>query len=208
VSPHSADVTDLVVVVDDNDDFFGQADCASGSSFVLAPGKTCTVDVTFSPIAPGQRVAALGVVLSGSDAVDEVTQLSGNGTEGYYLAGAQGEVDNFGDADFLGDLSSQQLNQPIVSVATTPDGEGYWLVASDGGIFSFGDANFYGSTGAIHLNKPIVGMAATPDGGGYWLVASDGGIFGFGDAPFMGSLASTGVAADDVIGIAGTAPPV
>ena len=80
-----------------------------------------------------------------------------------------------------------RLNQPIVSMASTPSGGGYWLVASDGGIFSFGDAQFYGSTGGTHLNQPIVGMASTPSGGGYWLVARDGGIFAFGDAQFYGS---------------------
>ena len=83
------------------------------------------------------------------------------------------------------------LNQPIVGMASTPDGQGYWLVATDGGIFAFGDARFYGSTGAIHLNQPIVGMASTPDGSGYWLVATDGGIFAFGDARFYGSTGGT-----------------
>ena len=82
---------------------------------------------------------------------------------------------------------TQALAQPIVGMASTPDGKGYWLVASDGGIFTFGDAAFYGSTGNIKLNQPIVGMASTPDGKGYWLVASDGGIFTFGDAAFYGS---------------------
>jgi len=82
------------------------------------------------------------------------------------------------------------LNEPIVGMASTPDGGGYWNVASDGGIFTFGDAHFYGSTGSIHLNQPIVGMAATPDGGGYWMVAADGGIFSFGDAKFYGSTGS------------------
>jgi hypothetical protein len=80
------------------------------------------------------------------------------------------------------------------------------LVACDGGIFTFGDAGFFGSTGAVHLVQPIVDMAATPDGRGYWMVAADGGIFTFGDAPFYGSLGGQGI--DDVIGIAGTAPPV
>ena len=110
--------------------------------------------------------------------------------QGYYLYGAAGELGGFGNDEFLnylGDLTTVNLNQPIVGMAPTPSGGGYWLVASDGGIFSFGDAQFYGSTGAIHLNKPIVGMAATPDGKGYWLVASDGGIFSFGDAQFYGS---------------------
>ena len=64
-----------------------------------------------------------------------------------------------------------RLNQPVLGMATTPNGKGYWLVAGDGGIFSFGDAKFFGSTGAMQLNQPIVGMAATPSGKGYWLVA-------------------------------------
>ena len=110
--------------------------------------------------------------------------------QGYYLYGAAGELGGFGNDEFLnylGDLTTVNLNQPIVGMATTPSDGGYWMVATDGGVFSFGDANFYGSTGAIHLNKPIVGMAATPDGKGYWMVASDGGIFSFGDANFYGS---------------------
>jgi hypothetical protein len=110
--------------------------------------------------------------------------------QGYYLYGDNGALTGFGDdsyLNYLGDLSVDNLNQPIVGMATTPDGGGYWMVASDGGIFAFGDAAFYGSTGNLRLNQPIVGMAATPDGGGYWLVASDGGIFAFGDAAFRGS---------------------
>jgi hypothetical protein len=110
--------------------------------------------------------------------------------QGYYLYGAAGELGGFGNDEFLnylGDLTTTDLNQPIVGMATTPSDGGYWMVATDGGVFAYGDANFYGSTGNIHLNKPIVGMAATPDGKGYWMVASDGGIFSFGDAQFYGS---------------------
>ena len=94
---------------------------------------------------------------------------------------------------------TQALAQPIVGMASTPDGKGYWLVASDGGIFTFGDAAFYGSTGNIKLNQPIVGMASTPDGKGCWLVASDGGIFTFGDATFYGSAANNGITATGII---------
>jgi hypothetical protein len=110
--------------------------------------------------------------------------------QGYYIYGNDGSLGGFGNdsyLDYLGDLSATTLNQPIVGMATTPDGGGYWMVASDGGIFAFGDAQFHGSTGNIALNKPIVGMASTPSGNGYWLVASDGGIFSFGDAQFHGS---------------------
>jgi hypothetical protein len=57
-------------------------------------------------------------------------------------------------------MGGTRLNQPIVGIASTPDGNGYWEVASDGGIFSFGDAGFDGSMGGTRLNQPIVGMAA------------------------------------------------
>jgi hypothetical protein len=109
---------------------------------------------------------------------------------GYYIYGDDGALAGFANdsyLNYLGDLTTVDLNKPIVGMATTRDGGGYWMAATDGGIFNFGDAGFYGSTGALALNKPIVGMAATPDGGGYWLVASDGGIFAFGDAQFYGS---------------------
>jgi hypothetical protein len=111
-------------------------------------------------------------------------------SQGYYIYGDDGSLAGFGNdsyLNYLGDLTTVNLNRPIVGMATTPDDAGYWMVATDGGIFGFGDANFYGSTGAIHLNQPIVGMAVTHDGGGYWLVASDGGIFSFGDATYYGS---------------------
>jgi NlpC/P60 family len=105
----------------------------------------------------------------------------------FWLASAQGNVWNFGNAVSYGSAGALPLAHPIVAITPTPDGRGYWLVASDGGVFTYGDAAFYGSTGALSLNQPIVSMAATPDGRGYWLVASDGGIFTFGDAAFYGS---------------------
>ena len=46
----------------------------------------------------------------------------------------------FGDAGFYGSMGGNPLNQPVVGIASTPDGKGYWEVASDGGIFAFGDA--------------------------------------------------------------------
>ncbi len=73
--------------------------------------------------------------------------------QGYYLYGAAGELGGFGNDEFLnylGDLTTVNLNQPIVGMATTPSGGGYWMVATDGGIFSYGDAPFYGSTGKIN----------------------------------------------------------
>ncbi len=107
-------------------------------------------------------------------------------TDGYWEAGADGSVQNFG-APALGGLRGP-LRAPVVGMAATPDGGGYWLVAADGGVFSFGDAAFFGSADSLSLVSPIVGMAATPDGGGYWLVAADGGVFAYGDAAFFGSM--------------------
>ncbi|MGH9078939.1 MAG: Ig domain-containing protein [Acidimicrobiales bacterium] len=80
------------------------------------------------------------------------------------------------------------LAQPVVGLASTPDGGGYWVVDAAGSVMSFGDATFFGSTVGLPLNLPINHIVATPDGGGYWLVAADGGIFTFGDAGFFGSM--------------------
>jgi cell wall-associated NlpC family hydrolase len=115
------------------------------------------------------------------------TSSTGLISSNFWLASAQGNVWNFGQAASYGSAGGLALAHPIVGIAATSDNGGYWLVASDGGIFTYGDATFYGSTGAIGLNKPIVAMAPTPDDKGYWLVASDGGIFTFGDAAFYGS---------------------
>jgi hypothetical protein len=123
---------------------------------------------------------------------------------GYYALGADGGVFSFGNAPFHGSTGSMRLNEPIMTMGSTPSGDGYWLAASDGGIFSFGDAAFYGSTGAIKLNQPIVGMTPTKTGQGYWLVARDGGIFSFGDAAFFGSTGGTKLN-QPIVGMAPTA---
>ena len=175
-----------------------------GSADVVVGATSCSGSGSVAAFAVDQLVVVGGVVqtlafqfdclspdgtieLSGSIAYNASPSTPG---QGYYLYGAAGELGGFGNDEFLnylGDLTTVNLNEPIVGMAPTPSGGGYWMVASDGGIFSYGDAAFYGSTGALHLNKPIVGMAATPDGKGYWMVASDGGIFSFGDAQFYGS---------------------
>jgi SpoIID/LytB domain protein len=125
-----------------------------------------------------------------------ITSNPSGGVGGYLLAGADGSVFPFGNAQSFGSMSGHLLNRPVVGMATVASvppvkgGTGYWLVASDGGIFSFGAAHFYGSMGGHPLNRPVVGMASTTDGRGYWQVASDGGIFSFGDAHFAGSTGS------------------
>jgi hypothetical protein len=150
--------------------------------------------------AVARRVAALGVAVLvvtavvGSLVLRAPGRATASGTSGYWLAGADGGVFNFGEAPFYGSAGSVPLNSPIVGFVPTPTAAGYWMVASDGGIFAFGDAPFLGSMGGKPLNRPISAMAAAASGEGYWLVASDGGVFAFGDAPFFGSLAGENLA--------------
>jgi hypothetical protein len=125
----------------------------------------------------------------------------GSFIQGYWTVASDGGVFTYGGAQFYGSMGSHPINQPVVGMASTPDGGGYWLVARDGGVFCFGDAQFYGSMGGHPINQPVVGMASTPDGGGYWLVAADGGVFAFGDAQYMGSMGSHGIA-QPIVGIA------
>jgi hypothetical protein len=123
------------------------------------------------------------------------------GSNGYWLAAADGGVFSFGDAGFFGAAARLRLAAPIVGIAATPKGDGYWLAAAGGGVFAFGGATFHGSMGAVSLQQPIVGIASTPSGGGYWLVAADGGVFAFGDAPFHGSLGHVSLNAP-IVGLA------
>jgi hypothetical protein len=156
----------------------------------MNPGDMRTVTVTYKPT---QATSDSATVSVNSSANNVSIAASGTGVAppsshvGYWLVAADGGIFPFGSAVGYGSTGGQHLNQPIVGMATTPDGSGYWLVAADGGVFPFGSAVGYGSTGGQRLNQPVVGMAATPDGHGYWLVAADGGIFPFGSAGGYGS---------------------
>jgi hypothetical protein len=141
-------------------------------------------------------VASHGAVAYGSPAglhlaSPIVGAASAGGAGGYFLAGADGGVFNYGPgARFHGSAGNLRLVAPIVGMAVDPATGGYWLVASDGGIFNYG-APFYGSMGGTRLTAPIVGMTPAPDGRGYWLVAADGGVFALGPgAHFRGSAAA------------------
>jgi hypothetical protein len=148
---------------------------------VLVSGVGCLGAAAATAASPPVSTAAAAVP-TGSG-----TSSTGLLSTSFWLASAQGDVWNFGQAGAFGSAGGLLLAHPIVAITPTNDHQGYWLVASDGGVFTYGDAAFYGSTGALALNKPIVAMASTPDGRGYWLVSSDGGIFSFGDAAFYGS---------------------
>ncbi|MDQ1437858.1 MAG: hypothetical protein QOK43_1487 [Acidimicrobiaceae bacterium] len=152
----------------------------------LNPSDTCTILVLAYPTGGGLRSATLNIGDNAAPAPHTVP-LTVIGTQGYYLAEANGRVWPFGDAADLDDMSGQHLNAPVLGITTTSSGDGFWLVSGDGGIFGFGDATFHGSTGGMTLNQPVLGMASRPDDSGYWLAALDGGVFAF-DAPFYGSM--------------------
>jgi N-acetylmuramoyl-L-alanine amidase len=157
---------------------------------------------------PANAAVPFGTTAIGANAVANanapvVAMAATHDGGGYWLAGRDGGIFNYGDAGFFGSAGSLHLNAPIVGMTATPNGGGYWLVAADGGIFTYGDAGFFGSAGSLHLNAPIVGMAASRDGGGYWLVASDGGIFSYGDSVFEGSAGALHLNAP-VVGMAAT----
>ena len=82
-------------------------------------------------------------------------------SNGYWLASANGNVADFGDAAPYGSMVGTNLNAPVVGMAANSNATGYWLQGADGGIFTFGHAEFYGSMGGRHLNAPMVGIAAT-----------------------------------------------
>ncbi len=168
-------------------DFVVKTDCfPDGHPSILKRGHSCVIQVVFTPRDFGPRQATISIISSASAAPQKLV-LAGNGTEGYYLAGSQGGVAQFGDAVWHGDRKNRPLSAPIISITSTLTGAGYWLLGADGGIFSYGNAKFFGSTGAMRLNRPVVGMTPLRASNGYWLVAADGGIFSFGAATFHGS---------------------
>ncbi len=161
------------------------------SAQVVATLGSGAVALQNSPMVTNDPNGTIGITIAGYNGQNAgvVQHYEVNGSAGRSL-GRRSWPMFHQNAQLTGTLNQpapQHLNQPVVGLASTPDGGGYWEVASDGGIFSFGDAAFYGSMGGTHLNRPIVGIAATSDGRGYWEVASDGGIFSFGDAQFRGS---------------------
>ena len=160
------------------------------NAFVASPGHLANmVDGRFNAVGVGVVVTGttiwVTVVFMQAPASSIVTPVAPyTGNEWYRMAGAGGELYNFGATAGLPGVAP---SAPVVAVAATPSGGGSWLAAANGAVYAVGDAGFYGSVEGLALNQPIVGMAATPSGRGYLLVARDGGVFSFGDAAFHGS---------------------
>jgi hypothetical protein len=173
----------------------------------LSVNSACTIITVDAPAGSG----TVAVVVNGPGGAG-VSPTSYTYIEpGYWMLASDGGVFSFGGAQFYGSEGGQKLNEPIVTMADTPDHKGYWLFAADGGVFSFGDAKFYGSVPGVlqpgqKLNAPVVAAEATPDGKGYRLFAADGGVFDFGDASFVGSLPGIDITPNKPIVAAVSAP--
>lgn len=83
-----------------------------------------------------------------------------------------------GNAVEYGSLETTPAVDPVVGIASTPDGKGYWEVTRDGDVARFGDAGSYGDLPDLHVKvDDIVAIAPTSNGKGYWLIGADGGEF-------------------------------
>jgi len=124
---------------------------------------------------------------------------------GYWLSSASGGVFAAGNAKAYGSLSVSASANPVVGIASTPDGKGYWEVTRNGSVARYGDATNYNDLPGLHVSvNDIVAIAPTSDGKGYWLVGADGGEFAFGDAGFHGSIPGLHIRVDDIAGMVAT----
>jgi hypothetical protein len=119
--------------------------------------------------------------------------------QGYWLAGANGEVRVARDADHFGSPLESYPAKPVVAMASTLTGQGYWLVTGEGKVYANGDAAARGGTRDLAVH--IVGMAGTSTGRGYWLVTPKGRVFGFGNADHFGDARANG---REIVGLAAT----
>ena len=149
-------------------------------------------DVAFSSCLAGGISSHLGTIVSGGSPVGagRLVQISGV-TDGNGVDAAVSPMTN--DTSFtvtreFPPVYTPPLADPVVGIASMPDGAGYWLVNGAGAVSAHGAAQLYGSMAGHPLVSPVAHIISSPTGHGYWMVAADGGVFSFGDAGFYGSM--------------------
>lgn len=123
--------------------------------------------------------------------------------DGVWVASADGQVHDAGDARFWGSAASRGLGEAISAIATTASAEGYWVFTPSGRVLAFGDARPLGEP-AGSAAVPVVAAASSPTGDGYWTVSDRGLVLPFGDAAPVAPAAGALGADDRVVGIAPT----
>jgi cell wall-associated NlpC family hydrolase len=118
-----------------------------------------------------------------------VAPAAGITVTGYWLLGADGRLSAHGRtpqlAGRLGPPVPADPADPVVGMATTPDGRGYWTVTRHGVVRALGDAEALGEPRPHQLDAPVRAVTATPDGTGYWLLTSKGTVLPFGSAAVL-----------------------
>jgi hypothetical protein len=148
--------------------------------------------VAFSSCLAGGVSSHLGTMVSGGSPVGagNLVQITGiTGGNGVNAAvSPMSKNTSFTVTREFPPVYTPPLADPVVGIASMPDGGGYWLVNGSGAVSAHGAAQFYGSMAGHPLVSPIAHIMSSPTGHGYWMVAADGGVFCFGDAGFYGSM--------------------
>lgn len=132
--------------------------------------------------------------------LDDPDLLSGEG--GYWLATEAGQVIEFGDARFHGDLSVSSIDEPIVDIVVVPAGTGYLLIDASGGVHPFGETGFDAGRYAPADGDAIAAADVSPSGDGLWLFSETGAVVAIGDAWHLGDLAGIALRAPIVDAVA------
>ena len=168
-----------------------------------------SLDYVYKAVLPSDlyqgKACAVAIINPSNEVCDDfLLWVQGTGG-GYRLSAADGAVFGAGNAVEYSSFETTPAVDPVVGIASTPDGKGYWEATRDGDVARFGDAASYNDLPGLHVKvDDIVAIAPTSDGNGYWLIGADGGEFAFGDAGFHGSLPGLHIHVDDIVGMVAT----
>ena len=161
-------------------------------------------------------LAISGWLVATADATAKAAAATG---PGYWLAGSDGGVFNFG-ATFFGSAAAQSVgcrfstqaggtfqgSLGCVGMASDPDGRGYWLLNAHSQATPYGSAalNPQSCTSLNGATANWTGMAVATNGQGFWLVSSSGAVMGCGTIPApLGGTQNLTLAAP-IVGMAAT----
>ena len=202
--------------------------CTGGYTVTLAPGQSCTANITLKIVNGVTNVSCGPTINNGCESawapVFVVSTPNADATAFYVpIAATIGPPQTIvppppttgptgsGPGPQFGEQAAQGCVQmptgSVVGMAATPSDGGYWIADSQGQVDACGDASAaYGELSSVP-SSPVVGIALDAAGTGYWLVTADGTVYSFGSAVFQGDMAGqplnapmVGMAADPATG--------
>ena len=165
----------------------------------IVTGLTNGISYTFGVAATnaaGTGPATMSVAVSPRNGAGDIIEPSGllepilntSGT-GYWMLGAGGVVNAFGDARHLGDPSGNLGAATAVDLAPTSTGSGYLVLDDAGHVYGYGDARWLGNADSgLAAGERAISLSVTRSGNGYWVFTTRGRVLDFGDAPFYGDM--------------------